>query len=171
MEGGDNMYSVQQLQALDYLLKRITSDSSYPLFQKNLKLVIEINNQYWYGDFVQLDGTRAFQLFIDNSGDVEKVTLSPADSNASNILKKVWKAYSSTITTNWSNPFKKINNLPLLFESLTKILDRADITNEDSPFSPYLFNAKLINSNITLPFINLGEEKIKLISLIEVDDE
>ncbi|OAT71304.1 hypothetical protein [Parageobacillus thermoglucosidasius] len=164
------MYSVQQLQALDYLLKRITSEPSYPVFKKNLKLVIEVHNQYWYGDFVQLDGTRAFQLFIDNSGDVEKVSLSPADSNAVNILTKIWKAYSFTAKTNWSNPFEKINNLPLLFEALTKILDRTDITNEDSPFSPYLFNAKLINSNVTLPFINLGEEKIKLISLIEVDD-
>jgi len=80
--------------------------------------------------------------------------------------------YSNAITgPTWSNPFKKINDLPLLFETLTKILDSADITKDDSPFYPYLFNARSISSNITLPFINLGEEKIKLISLIEVDDE
>jgi len=44
----------------------------------------------------------------------------------------------------------------------------ADIQPDDSPIYPYLLNAKSLDGRLELPFINIGSEKVKVISLIEV---
>lgn len=125
------MYSVQQLQALDYLLKRITKNN------------LNIERRTFY---------------LDNP-------------NTPGILRKIWQAYSSTTKTYWSNPFEKLNYLPLLFETLVNILDKVDIADEDSQFSPFLFNARSLKGDVSLPFIHLGAEKLKLVSLIQIDGQ
>lgn len=165
------LYTVQQLQALDYLLKRITNVSSYYFFKKNLKFVVEINNSYWYGDFIQLDGTSATQLFIDNSGDIERDSYYPTGNNAIIMLKEIWDAYVDECSNkSWSNPFKRMDNLALLFESLLKLLNSTKINEDSSPFHPYLLNASSLDGSLQLPFINLNGEKIQLVSIIEVKD-
>lgn len=166
------MYSIEQLQALDYLLKRITNEKPNALFGKNLKLVVEINNSFWYGDFIQLDGNLAFQLCIEDDGDISRVSYSPYGNNSPTLLHKIWETYSKETTNNhfFSNPFKKMDDLPLLFNSLCRLITLAEITAEDSkPFHPYLYNAKSIDRDLSLPFINLADEKIKLISIVEAD--
>jgi hypothetical protein len=164
------MYSVQQLQALDYLLKRITSDSSSPFFRKNLKIVIDVNNSFWYGDFVQFDSYYVHQLFIDDDGDVNPVRMSPTGNDAPIVLKKVWEIYvaSSRNPAFWTNPFHRMSDLPLLLNTIMKIVDRSEITEDDSPIYPYLLNAKSVSSNSSLPLINLEGTKIRVISLIEI---
>ncbi|MEC1744157.1 hypothetical protein [Schinkia azotoformans] len=167
------MYSIQQLQALDYLLKRITNESSFALYQKNLKLVVEINNSLWYGDFVQTKDSYATQLFIDDVGDIEYDSFSATGSNAAFILKKIWDSFYKMATKDnsrfWINPFQKITDLPLLFETLTKVLNSTEMDEDRSPFHPYLLNAKSLDGNIQLPFINLTGEQIKLKSIIEIE--
>ena len=66
------MYTVQQLQAFDYLLKRITRNSNSPLHGKELKLIVELNASLWYGDFLPTDNGRLVQKFVDKDGDVEQ---------------------------------------------------------------------------------------------------
>lgn len=165
------MYSVQQLQALDYLLKRLVNDSSFAIHKKNLKLVIAVNNSLWHGDFIQMDSVYVKQLSIDDSGDIEYDRFSATSSNAITLLKNIWDTFVSktTSTSHWSNPFRRIDNLPLLFEILLKILNDTDIPDDPSPFHPYLLNAKSLDDNISLPFMNLQGEQIKLISIIEVE--
>lgn len=166
------MYSVEQLQALDYLLKRITLVDSYPVFRKNLKLVVEINNSFWYGDFLQMDGVSAKQLFIDDSGDVECDKFYATGSNANALLKQIWDTYvgaaRNELNPFWTDPFRRIDNLPLLFEALTRILDLTKFVEDSSPFHPYLLDAHSLDGTLHLPFINLKDEKVKLVSIIEV---
>jgi hypothetical protein len=167
-KGGDTMYTVQQLQALDYLLKRITKENSYRLFQKNLKFVVDLNHSFWYGDFIEMNGLSVVQLFIDDLGEIERDTLSPA---AVSPLKQIWDSYIAAVKSNspfWSNPFKNMENLPLLFDTLIKILNQADLGDAPSPFYPYLLNAKSLDGKMELPFINLAGERIKLVSIIEI---
>ncbi|MCE0453036.1 hypothetical protein [Brevibacillus sp. AF8] len=166
------MYSVTQLQAMDYILKRITLEESYPFFRKNLKLVVEINGSFWYGDFIQMDGLAAKQLFIDDSGEIECDKFYPTGSNAITLLKQIWDAYVTAAKneTNpfWNNPFRSINDLSLLFEALTRILDLSNIVEDSSPFNPYFLNAHTLDGTLQLTFINLNSAKIKLVSIIEV---
>ncbi|MES1045144.1 hypothetical protein BLX88_06075 [Bacillus obstructivus] len=161
------MYTVQQMQALDYLLKRILLESNYPFYEKNLKLVISYNNKLWYGDFVQMDGVFTFQYFIDDIGDIEKVRFSPNYDNSA-LFKSIWDSYQETISRN--NLFKKINDPTMLFNSLLRILNYADINDEFSPFYPYLLNAKTLKGSLELPLINLEDTDIELVSIIEVID-
>ncbi|MGG0754133.1 hypothetical protein [Brevibacillus laterosporus] len=168
------MYSLPQLQALDYLLKNITSNDLYPLYQKKLKFVVNINNSLWYGDFVEKKGNSVSQKFIDGSGDVETARFTPSGSNATTFLKLIWDLYVDESINQPQyfrvDPFKRINSLPLLFDSLIKILDKANISEETSPLFPYLLNAKSLDNKLSLPFINLEGEKIKLVSIIEIKD-
>ncbi|TYS67025.1 hypothetical protein FZC76_15975 [Sutcliffiella horikoshii] len=168
--------SIQQLQSIDFILKRITLNSDYPLlYKKNLKLVVEINDSYWYGDFVRMEGSKVFQYYIDNAGDVEVNNFSVTGSNAVPTLSKIWKAYTEATKGSegyhyFSNPFKSISDLPLLFDTLLWLLSSSEVDNEDSSIFPYLHNARKIDNTLELPFIYLKDELIKLISIVEIND-
>jgi len=166
------LYTVQQLQAMDYLLKKITSRESSPLFKKNIKLVVEINGSFWSGDFIQMTKGTASRLFIDDYNDLEDVRFFPDGSNAASPLKEIWDAFiaASPGGDYWYNPLMKISDLPLLFETLTRVLDRATIPVDASPFFPYLLNAKSLDGKMRLPFINLANEPVKLVSIIEAPE-
>lgn len=163
------MYSVQQLQAIDYLLKRMLRTHQFPFYEKNLKFVIEINGTHWYGDFIELSGSDVKQLFIDDGGDVDHAYLYATTDNATSALKKVWDSYTTQVgRLPYGNPFRRITDLPLLFNSLVHILDLAEVGIDDSPIYPYLLNAKSLDESMELPFLNIGPESVKLVSLIEV---
>ncbi|GGF72987.1 hypothetical protein GCM10010912_17760 [Paenibacillus albidus] len=168
------MYTIEQLQACDFLLKKITSDRQCTkLFQKNLKLVVEIDSSYWFGDFVDFDGRRISQQSFDDQGDPVIKQYSSTGSETLQSLKGIWEAYASFVKPQsadpfWNNPLIWVDSIPLLFNTLTKILDIANLKDSESPLFPYLFNAKNLDKGIELPFINLAERKINLISIIEV---
>ncbi|MGG0794560.1 hypothetical protein ABE137_11205 [Brevibacillus laterosporus] len=165
------MYSLPQLQALDYLLKKITTNDSYPLYQKELKFVIEFNNSLWYGDFVQMEGNSVIQETLDDNNEIDISRFTPS-SNSNIFLRKIWQSYISEVASQSQyiklDPFKSMKSLPLLFDSLIKLLYKANIFEEKSPLFPYLLNATSLDHKVSLPFINLENETIKLISIIEI---
>jgi|GEM_PF-2129964 len=170
------MYSVQQLQALDYLLKKLTSHYSTNKFLngKNLKFVVELNNTYWYGDFVQIDKNKNFiQEQVDQSGDIstDRLYIShlPHIVKISESLTQFAKGENNPYY--WTNPLQTLKSLPLLFQILTNILKDAEPVedNTESLLYPYLLNPRSFDGK-KLDFINLShEEQIKLVSIIEVD--
>lgn len=44
------MYTIQELQAADFLLKKITHDNPKLFDGKRFKFVISIHEKYWYGE-------------------------------------------------------------------------------------------------------------------------
>ncbi|ALA12456.1 hypothetical protein ABNB59_14760 [Paenibacillus larvae] len=170
------MYTIQQLQALDFLVKSITKTNGYALYQRNLKLVIELNNSYWYGDFVEMENRQVRQLYIDHLGDIECDSYHARDGNKpTTILKQISETFDKTLEglpkSNFGrNPFTKLDNLPLFFETIVKVLSEAKITEVPTPFRPYLLNAHTIDGKFHLPFIDLENERIKLVSIIDITD-
>lgn len=168
------MFSIQQLQAFDYLLKRITNDSSNALCNKNLKLVVDINGSHWSGDFLSVERHVVRQPYIDDQGDIEFVSFQPTGSNATTVLKAAWDVFLRETTDrpgfHWGNPIRRINSLPLLFDTLSKVIDMADIAEESSPLHPFLLNARSIDGTKSLPFINLNGQKLHLMSIIEISE-
>lgn len=168
------MYTIPQLQALDYLQKRITNDSSAPIYQMRLNLVVEITGVPWYGDFVIVENNSVIQWVIDDQGDIERVKFQPTGSNAVILLKQIWDTFTEVSTPKshfHSNPFKKekIRHLPLLFDSVLKLLHQSGISRDTpTPFHQYLLNAKSLDGRFSLPFVNLTNDMIKLVSIIEV---
>ncbi|KMY49610.1 hypothetical protein [Peribacillus loiseleuriae] len=159
------MYTVQQLQALEYLLKRISANNKFNFYRRELKLVIEYKGTLYTGDFLQMSSSFAYQNYIDDEGEVDQVRFSP--DRGSKILNDIWQIYLREVNRLFYNPFKHINDIPLLFNTLVKILETAEIDDESSPFYPYLLNARSIDNTINLPLINLDGEKIKLVSIID----
>lgn len=155
------MYTVQKLQAADYLLKKLIKQNSYPFYDSEIKIVIELNGKYWYGDFVPVKNGTVEQFFICDDGDVDYTRFYDDGTNAITIFKKIRdKFYSETrISSFYINPFKNIKTLDLLFNTIFKLVDLADIQPDDSPIYPYLLNAKTLDNNLELPFINIGEQK------------
>lgn len=167
------MFTIEQLQALDYLLKRLINNRSCRLYGTNLKLVIDVNGTLWYGDFIQMKENSVYQAFIADDGDITVDKFYASGSNAATLLKCIWDSYTTHADRRdefWSNPFEEIAYLPHFFETLVKILRFASIPDNCSPFYPYLLNAKSVNGKMELPFINLEGEKIKLISIIKTEE-
>lgn len=167
------MYSIEQLQAFDFLLKKIIQNKNHAISNKNLKLVIEVNNRLWYGDLIEMNGSQASQLYIDDIGEIESVWIYHTGDNASHVVKETWDAYCSIIakyqTNFYQNPFKEMDNLPLLFHTLKRIIDKVDIPKDTSPFYPYLLNAHSLDDKYQLPFIDLSSQsQFNLVSLIEL---
>ncbi|MNC07059.1 hypothetical protein D3C75_545890 [compost metagenome] len=170
---GFDMYSVEQLQACDFLLKRIIAERQFVnLFQKNLKLVIEINGSYWFGDFIDFDGRRVTRHSFDDQGDTLSTKYSTTGSDTTPLLKTIWEAYANfakppAADPFWNNPLYWMESLPLLFETLVTILNQVNTDELKSPLLPYLLNAKSLDKRLELPFINLSGQKVNLVSIVE----
>lgn len=167
------MYSIQQLQAMDYLLKKeiIQNNGFSPFFGKNLKLLVQFNSDLWYGDFIRLNNGQPYEMIIDGSGSTERCNLYRDGANKSAVFSSVWDAYitSEVITKGWSNPFKSINDLALLCNTLVEIVGTAKLPADSTPLLPCLHNAvNFKDKEVRLPFIQIGSQTVELISIIEV---
>lgn len=163
------MFTIQETQAMDYLLKWLLDQDRFPLADKNLKLVIDVQGTYWYGDFVNYSDGHVKQLFIDDSGDVENTWLYASTSHPTIVLQKIRHAFHEQSTGYaFGNPFLKVTELPLLFDTLGKLVKLAKIEQDDSPIYPYLLNAKSLDGRLELPFIHLGNEMLRVVSIIEL---
>lgn len=163
------MFTIQETQAMDYLLKWMLSTERFPLAEKNLKLVIDVHGSLWHGDFVNYELGHTRQWSFGDAGDLENTWLYSNGSSTISILHKIKKQYSDEVNRfQWGNPFLKMSDLPLLFNTLTKLVKMADIQQDDSPFYPYLLNAKSLDGKHCLPFLNLDGETIKIITIIEL---
>ncbi|MBA9026815.1 MULTISPECIES: hypothetical protein [Bacillaceae] len=159
------MYSVQQLQALDYLLKRVITNGEFNFYRRDLKFVINYKDVLYTGDFLQMNGSSAYQSFIDDDGEVEQYRFSP--DKGTKLLIDIWQSYLEEITRLFLNPFKRINDIPLLYNTLIKILNMAELDEESSPFYPYLLNVRTLDNTIQLPFLDLTGELVKIVSIVD----
>lgn len=168
------MYTKEQLHAIDFLLKRITNDSSFALYKKNIKFVAQIDGKLWYGDFIQFKDGVPYRLFIDDSGDIEEDRFYATGSSSAAVLSEIWETYvrkaKQPERSFWNNPFRRMTELPLLFENLIKILSLTEIPDDCSPFYPYLLNACSIDGKLSLPFLDYSCSEIKLVSLIDLTE-
>lgn len=166
------MYTIFELQAADFLLKKLAYDNVLPFKEKQLKLVVCLSGNYWYGDFVDMNDGLPYQKFIDNDGETDYNRFHFSGSNAVNVFKKIYDVYATETRPRefYSNPFKTME-LDMLFESVLKLVGLAKITNEDSPIRPYLLNARSLDGKLQLPFINMPFENIDVVSIIEIEEE
>lgn len=166
------MYTVAQLQALDFLLKRILDSRYSPLYNQPLKLVIEYSGCFWCGDFVEMLGRYVKYESISDSGSIAVDQFGPATSQSGiAVLETIWSSYKThadkeVSSIHWINPFDHIKEPALLLDTLLKIVDLADWQGIESPLRPHLLNARTLDGKLQLPFLLLQDEPIRLVSLI-----
>lgn len=164
------IYTVQQIQAADYLLKRLRyqlgNDSE--ILSKNFQFVINVYNNPWSGDLVCIERTAIIYESLQADGFVDKSYLYPNDQDWK-LIEKTNKSLKEFLPNGnfSSNPFQSIKSPALLHKIIFEIIENAEIVSSDSPLPPYLFNAMHFNSKEEIPFIFLGKEKYQVISLVE----
>lgn len=178
LEGGDRMYSVQEAQAIDYLLKSIVLERASVLHNKNLKLVVDLNGILWYGDFVKVyrdddsvtvDKNFVCQSDIDDAGHMEMKYDSMSSDDAHPFFGAVWKLYSGDIAQHRRTRLQN-TDLSFLFHYLTNIVTNLVLPTKSSPLFPHFLHATSLDGKLRLPFIHLTEgNRIKVISITETN--
>ncbi|SHG82563.1 hypothetical protein [Virgibacillus chiguensis] len=164
------MQSIIQFQALDFLLKRIANQPNFEMYDKNLKLVVEINGTIWAGDFVNFNSC-PYQLYVDSIGQVDEEYFYSDEDPSTSFVTKTWKEFLNHFKSDFSGLYlARVDDLSLLFKELKSFIESLDFEGYETPINPYLLNAKSLNENIELPFLNIENTEVKLISLIEVND-
>lgn len=161
------MFQVKEVQMMDYFLKRIVTDNENALHGKNLKLVVRIIDDLWAGDFVELEGFDIARTFIDGSGDISEL---PLGVGISPTIGKVRNSYFNFIKKGFSNPLRKLNKVPVLFQALSEIVTEANIRAEKEELEPVLYNAYSLKSKVSLPFLALKHSNIEVVSIIDFDE-
>lgn len=158
-----NLYSVEQLQAVDYLLKRTQTSR-----QVDLKLVIDCNNTFWYGDFVQLKGNRLQQDLIEYDG-VD--SLHSYDLSTIPLAYSLFKSYIAYREQPFCiSPLENPTNLSTTYIFINNLLKEINPKKSDNPLYPFLFNARTLDGKCQLPFLNLEGEKLNFVSIIEANE-
>jgi hypothetical protein len=164
------MYTVQQIQAADYLLKRLRyqlgNDSE--ILSKNFQFVINAYNNLWSGDFVYIERTDIVYESLQADGYVDKSYLYSNDQNW-HLIRKSMDSLNKFLPKGsfYRNPFQSIKSPDQLHKIIFEIVENAEIVSSDSPLPPYLFNPVPLNSAVAMPFIFLGNEKYQVVSIVE----
>lgn len=163
---------IYELQAFDILLKYLLKSERFPLHGHRLNLVIKVNGDYWYGDLVPLNDQKIQQKTISDNGDIDSISIKLQKNSGFEIARKTLGSYAELAYNQsfFSNPFFSISDLPLLFDSIWKVVEHAAIEEDDSPIYPYLFNAKTLDNRLKLPFLNLKNQEVQVVSIIDVTE-
>lgn len=164
------MYTIQELQAADFLLKKITHDNPKLFDGKRFKFVISIHEKYWYGDFIEFIDDCVSQKKINDFGTYKVETFGYAGDYPCLAFKKIYDIFLKQYRMHhgFRDPFTFADSEILIFETLLNLVRMADIQSEDSPIRPYLLNARSLDGESRLPFIKIPTGNIDVVSLIEV---
>lgn len=152
---------VNQIQFLDFLLKRMQSDSSNFLnADEKLSLVIDVNGNLWTGDFVNYSNFHIQNISLDYDGDLTSTEI--------DLISIITVANLDDFKRfNFKDKFHNINssNLYILLNELLKKLDKVNCSN--LVIDPIIFNAVNLNSSCKLPFIYIDNTiEYDVVSLI-----
>lgn len=179
-------YSVEQLQALDFLLKTVIHNGipENQNFKRNLKLVVERHHSLWHGNFVRVKMNSPENLdsiyqptFMNGSTCTQNQIFTANPSNETEIelelLQLAWKEFERPSNGSLQpRSIRAIHNkdLSVLFTLLTEAIHDISFEHVTSPIYPYLFDAYCLNAKIRLPFLHLKGETLTLVSIIDLSD-
>ncbi|KAB2460943.1 hypothetical protein F8160_02380 [Bacillus sp. CH126_4D] len=162
------MYSIQEAQAMDYLLKKLHYNGllEHITRDKNeLKLVIAINNRYISGDFIMFQKGSIEQYEIVGSYEYEKVYY---NNQSFTIYAKLWSSFCNKYLPTGSNyRFKQILDLTVIFDLLNEIVGTISFVNEPIPLRPVFMNIEYFNEEKGPEFLYLGSQQIEIVSIMK----
>lgn len=166
------MYTVKEAQAMDYLLKRmqyngllkqITGENS------ELKLVVECNNKYISGDFINYQSGIVKQFEFNGPYEYENMTY---NNQSIEVFNQLWKSFCNHyLPNNHSATFKRNEDLSVLLEVLFKHVKTVDISNSTIPLRPLIMNIEYLNNELGASFLYLGEKEIDIVSIVQKETE
>lgn len=162
------MYTVKEAQAMDYLLKRmqyngllkqITGENS------ELKLVVECNNKYISGDFINYQSGIVKQFEFNGPYEYENMIY---NNRSIEVFNQLWESFCDNyLPNNHSFIFKRNEDLSVLLEVLFTHIKAVDISNSTIPLRPVIMNIDYLNNEVGPIFLYLGEKEIDIVSIVQ----
>ena len=152
---------INQIQFLDFLLKRIQSkEGNFLNNNEKLSIVIDINGALWTGDFINYSNFKIKNITLDYEGD-----FSTSEITFSSFIDTSNRKFFDFF--NFNNKLHNIDksNLYLLLNELFEALNKVDCSNLKA--DSIIFNAENLTSNCKLPFIRINDDiEYDVVSLI-----
>lgn len=166
------MYSIKEVQAMDYLLKRLQYNGLLEQItgeNSELKLVIIYNNKYIFGDFINYQkGT--IQQYEFNGPFVYEVI--HYYNQSIEMFTQLWELFCERyFPRNSTSTFKRIEDLSVLLELLSTHIKSVDISNNSTPLRPLIINVNYFSNEPGPDFLYLVEKQIDVISIVQVQKE
>lgn len=142
---------VNQIQFLDFLLKRMQSKgSNFLSSNEKLSLVIDIDGNLWTGDFINYSDCKIQNLSLEYDGD-----FTPNEIDFISIITASNVDFFKRL--NFNSKFRNINtsNLYILLNELFEIIHKIDCSNLKS--DSIIFNAENLYYNYKLPFMCIND--------------
>ena len=166
------MYCVQQMQGLDYVLKRILRNSDYSgLHKRDLQLVVDIDGKLWRGNFVMTSDSTGAVMQRDYNSQTGRNEIKSYDIATSPILKNAFEAHLETIPDKsfYTNPYEGMLETHTLYYYLIKTLESMEVDESMKlDFYPYLYDAVSLDGNYELPFLDVSGKELDIVSIHEV---
>lgn len=159
------VYTIQQLQAAEYLLKSAILEKEESADKKlDFKFVIEFQDQLWTGNFIDFNKRFISQIHFGNR-------FPKNETYDYNSIKLIQKIVDTEVKVNEHLRFYLEDRyLTAALKLIFDLVNEADIQPEDSPIYPYLLNARSLDGKLNFPFLNLENQKIHVVSLINTKD-
>ncbi len=162
------MYSLKEVQAMDYLLKRMQyNDLLKQITGENseLRLVIECNNKYISGDFINYQSGSIKQYEFKGPYEYENTIY---HNQSIEVFNQLWKSFCDNyLPNNHSTTFKRNKDLSVLLELLFKHIKTIDVLSSSIPLRPIIINVDYLNNELGPDFLYLGGKEIDVISIVQ----
>lgn len=168
------MHTIMQLQALEFWLKKVTVSSIYKSFNgKNLRFIIEKDGKLWSGSAIIFTDGAPSQEEINDYNETVLAKYHSSGSGASQFFKNLNNRFNHYFAIDVRKPAKNflvdVTDVSHLFHLLMDLRNNLDWKEYKSPLRPYLYDVTSLSDNFKVPFIDLGDQEFRIVSLTDED--
>ncbi|MBC2284754.1 hypothetical protein [Listeria booriae] len=148
---------IAHLQMFDYVLKKYGNKELFA----NTRMVVEIDGKLWTGDFLILDDCHIIEVDWADNGYTQVELTREAINAAFDEAIQV-----SNVNVSQNRIDAKIASLKhpeMLYQEISRFVDAVD--SQESGLKPLLYNAYCLDTRVKLPFLDIANKKMCLVSL------
>lgn len=148
---------IAHLQMFDYVLKKYGNKELFA----NTRMVVEIDGKLWTGDFLILDDCHILEIdWADNGYTQVELTRESINDDFDEAIKV------SNVNVSQNRIDAKIASLKhpeTLYQEINRFIGTID--NTKTALKQVLYNAYCLDTRVKLPFLDISEKDILLVSL------
>lgn len=148
---------IAHLQMFDYVLKKYADKELFA----NTRMVVEMDGKLWTGDFLILDDCHILEIDWEDNGYTQIELTRESINSAFDEAIKV-----SNVNVSQNRIDAKIASLKqpeILYQEINRFISTVD--NTKTNLKPILYNAYCLDTRVKLPFLDISNKDILLVSL------
>ncbi|MBC1434073.1 hypothetical protein HB848_01810 [Listeria rocourtiae] len=148
---------IAHLQMFDYVLKKYANKELFA----NTRMVVEMDGKLWTGDFLILDDCHILEIDWEDNGYTQiELTRESINSTFDEAIKV------SNVNVSQNRIDAKIASLKqpeILYQEINHFINTVENTNTN--LKPILYNAYCLDIRVKLPFLDISNKDMLLVSL------